>query len=419
MRVGFVGASHLGQVYSALTAAAGMEIVLVDNDPTRVVELAQRPTVSEPGLDELWQATSNYRVCTTRMSDCLACDLVFISLDVPTDESGRSDASVVERLASNLFDVLGESTIPVVILSQLVPGTTRRIAAGRQHVYYQVETLVIGQAVERAQHPERFIVGLSDEFAKIDACYDKWLSTCPVPVHVMNYESAELTKIAINLFLASSVSTTNSLAELARAIGSDWDDIAPALRADRRIGLHAYLTPGLGLAGGNIERDLATFVHLASEHDVRGEVIESFLRNSRHQRDWVIRQLDQISSADLGQVAILGLAYKPETASTKNSAALAVLRHLCGSDVRLHDPVAKLDEVLSKVIQVRSWQEAVRGSTALIVMTPWSEYAQIDIRELCSLMEGTLVIDPHAVFDKQAVLGTGLQWRSLRRSNSQ
>jgi len=417
MRVGFVGASHLGQVYSAVTAAAGMEIVVVDDSSARVDELRRNPTVSEPELDVLWRATSALRVCTTDVSECLTCDLVFISQDVPTDEYGRSDTSVVERLAGQLFDALGESTIPVVIMSQLTPGMTRRIAEDRRHVAYQVETLVFGKAVERARHPERIIVGMCDSSMKMDARHEAWLQAFHAPIHVMNYESAELTKISINLFLASSVSTTNTLAELARVIGADWDDIAPALRADQRIGPHAYLTPGLGLAGGNIERDLATFIYLAKQYEVQGEVIESFRRSSQHHRDWVIRQLDEISGQDLAQVAILGLAYKPDTASTKNSAALAVLRHLRDVNVRLHDPVAKLDEQLSRVVQVASWQEATRGSKLLIVMTPWSEYARIDLGELRNLMGGNMVIDPHAVFDKQAVSAAGLQWRSLR-SNS-
>jgi len=413
-----VGASHLGQVYSAVTAAAGMEIVLVDENPTSIQELIQHPTVSEPELDVLWRATRAQRVCTTDMSECLRCELIFISQDVPTEVSGQSDTSVVERLAEQLFDVLGESTIPVVIMSQLPPGMTRRLASSRRHVAYQVETLVFGKAVERARNPERIIVGLANSSLKINEQHEAWLQNFHVPIHVMNYESAELTKISVNLFLASSVSTTNSLAELARAIGADWDDIAPALRADQRIGPHAYLTPGLGLAGGNIERDLATFMNLADQHKVQSDVIDSFRRSSQHHHDWVIRQLNEISGQDLGQVAILGLAYKPDTASTKNSVALAVLKHLRGANVRLHDPVARLDNELPMVVQVASWQEAARGSKLLIVMTPWSEYARMDLVQLRNLMDGNVVIDPHAVFDKDAVTAAGLRWRCLR-SDSQ
>jgi len=249
---------------------------------------------------------------------------------------------------------------------------------------------------------------------KIDARHEAWLQAFHAPIYVMNYESAELTKISVNLFLASSVSITNTLAELARVIGADWDEIAPALRADQRIGPHAYLTPGLGLAGGNIERDLATFMSLAKNYEVEEGVIDSFRRSSQHHRDWVTRQLDEISSQDLGKVAILGLAYKPDTASTKNSAALAVLKHLRGTNVRLHDPVAKLEEETARIVQVASWREAARGSKLLIVMTPWSEYARIDLVELRDLMDGKIVIDPYAVFDKHAVAAAGLQWRSLR-----
>jgi len=169
------------------------------------------------------------------------------------------------------------------------------------------------------------------------------------------------------------------------------------------------------LAGGNIERDLETFLNLAKQHEVQGEVIDSFRRSSQHHRDWVIRELDEISPQDLGQVAILGLAYKPDTASTKNSAALAVLQHLRAANVRLHDPVARLDNKPLMVVEVASWQEAARGSKLLVVMTPWPEYSRIDLIELRDLLDGNIVIDPHAVFDKDAVTAAGLQWRSLRR----
>ena len=124
--------------------------------------------------------------------------------------------------------------------------------------FYQVETLIFGAAVKRAMEPERFIVGALDPSAALPESYASFLKAFGCPVLVMRLESAELAKIAINFFLVSTVCTTNTLAELCESIGADWGEIAPALRLDRRIGPHAYLKPGLGIAGGNLERDLVT-----------------------------------------------------------------------------------------------------------------------------------------------------------------
>ena len=151
----------------------------------------------------------------------------------------------------------------VVILSQVPPGFTRaRQRAGRA-LHYQVETLIFGRAIERALYPERFIVGCADPTAPLPPAYRQFLDAFGCPILPMRYESAELAKISINMCLVASVSVANTLAELCEQIGADWSEIVPALRLDRRIGPHAYLTPGLGIAGGNLERDLATVCALA------------------------------------------------------------------------------------------------------------------------------------------------------------
>src|SRR5262249_28035441 len=152
----------------------------------------------------------------------------------------------------------------LVILSQVQPGYTRALRQRLDDVlgckeislYYQVETLVFGRAVERALKPERFMVGCGDPARPLPASYQELLAAFGCPILPMCYESAELSKIAINVFLTASVTATNTLAEICEHIGADWAEIVPALRLDKRIGPFAYLSPGLGLAGGNLERDL-------------------------------------------------------------------------------------------------------------------------------------------------------------------
>jgi UDPglucose 6-dehydrogenase len=412
--VGFVGASHLGQVYSAATAAAGIEVTLIDPDGPLISTLRLAPSVAEPGLDDAWRKTRNRRTCSTDIHKSRDCDLVFVSKDVPTDDNGESRADLIESLAHDVFAALSGSGIPVVLLSQVTPGTTRRLASEYELLSYQVETLVIGQALSRASHPERHIVGVADVTVGLHPRHSEWLDVFPATIHVMNYESAELSKIAINLFLAASVSTTNSVAELARSLGASWDDIAPTLRTDRRIGPHAYLTPGLGLSGGNIERDLAAFLRLAKEGRVDSSVIEAFVRSSKHHRDWTLRQLATVDLPSRAVVAVLGIAYKAGTASTKNSPALEVLDALVDCEIRVHDPHAVLDERHSQIRQIENWREAVTGADCLIVMTPSAEYASIDVDDILELVRGTTIIDPNRVLSRFDWKAAGYDYRSLR-----
>jgi UDPglucose 6-dehydrogenase len=340
---------------------------------------------------------------------------VFITKDVPTGDFGKSDLGVIEDLMSQLAHVLDGSGVPVVLMAQVQPGTTRRFAGQYDNLAYQVETLVFGDALHRALHPERHIIGVVHRTSDPHSCHREWLEHFPAEHFVMVLESAELAKIAINLFLAASVSTTNSLAELARAVGANWHDIVPTLRADRRIGSYAYLSPGLGLAGGNIERDLASFLQLAMQHDVHATVIESYVRSSEYHRGWVLRQLAAEGHIGSGIIAVLGLAYKPDTASTKNSASLELLQHLGGQSVRVHDPQVQTVSFPSSVTRCSTWTDAVTEADVVVVMTAWSNYAEIDVNILARLMRGRLVLDPFGVLDADAMSANGLNHRVLTR----
>src|SRR5207237_3090033 len=195
---------------------------------------------------------------------------------------------------------------------------------------YQGETRGFGRAIARGSRPERFIVGCADPSAELPEAFREFLDAFGCPILSMRYESAELAKTSINCSLVASISVANTMAELCEKIGADWSEIVPALKLDKRIGPHAYLSPGLGLAGGNLERDLATVLCLAENTGSNAGVIESFVRSSRHCRDWALRILHEHVLAgrpDAG-IGLLGLAYKENTNSTKNSPAMGLLAHL-------------------------------------------------------------------------------------------
>ena len=211
-------------------------------------------------------------------------------------------------------------------------------------LYYQVETLVFGRAVERATQPERFIVGRPRRRHPAPAL-KAYLEGFGCPLLPMRFESAELTKISINCCLVASVTVANTLAELCERIGADWSEIAPALKLDKRIGAYSYLSPGLGLAGGNLERDLATVIRFSEEYGTDAGLIKAFVANSKHRKDWAMRNLHELVLARKpdAKLAVLGLAYKENTHSVKNSPSLALIRHLGPWPLTVFDPVVKAE----------------------------------------------------------------------------
>ena len=180
--------------------------------------------------------------------------------------------------------------IPIIILSQVPPGFTRNYYKIKKNLYYQVETLIFGQAIKRALKPERFIIGSNNSSDNLFFKFKKFLDSFKCPILTMKYESAELSKIAINCYLASSVSITNTLVEISSKLNADWNEIVPTLQLDRRIGKYAYLKPGLGISGGNIERDLATIKEIGNSNNTNINLIKTIINLSKYNKDWLFKR---------------------------------------------------------------------------------------------------------------------------------
>ena len=405
--IGFVGLTHLGICSLVAAASKGFPVVGWHDDPDLVLQIdGGALPVSEPGLDDLFTAHRSSMTFSSDTEILSACDVVYVAFDVPTDDEGRSDLGPIEALLDGIAPVLRDDAI-LVVLCQVSPGFTR----GHMHVhpklYYQVETLVFGRAVERATLPERLIVGTPDPSAPLPESYGTFLKSFDCPVMPMRFESAELCKIAINCFLVANVSTANTLADLCEGIGADWSEIVPALRLDARIGQHAYIKPGLGISGGNLERDLASVVRMAGISDADASVIQTYREHSRYAKDWPYRVLSAAFAEDLAdkRIAVLGLAYKEDTHSTKNSPALRLLDSLSGTSACAFDPLVR--DVAGADIASDALA-ALDGADAVCLMTPWAAFRDIVPSDAAGRMRGNLVVDPYELWDTDACADAGL-----------
>jgi UDPglucose 6-dehydrogenase len=242
-----------------------------------------------------------------------------------------------------------------------------------------------------------------------------FLDSFGCPILPMRYESAELAKISINMCLIASVSVANMLAEICENIGADWSEIVPSLKLDKRIGPHAYLASGLGLSGGNLERDLTTISLLAERHQTDAMVAEAFARNSRHRKQWPWQVLKTgvLDSKPHAAIAVWGLAYKENTHSTKNSPAIALLDHLKGREIAIYDPAVSADAVGFPGSGRSSALEASEGADVLCIMTPWPEFRSVSPGDIVARMRGRYVIDPYRVLDPVQARAAGLQCATL------
>jgi len=414
--IGYAGLTHLGLCSAIGAAAKGHDVVAVSDDRDLVARIeAGRLPVVEPGLDA---AFAEHRAKLSFSADARtlkACDVVYVALDVPTDDVGLSDLSSINASLVTIIPALGPQA-SLVILSQVPPGFTRQVAFDPGRLFYQVETLVFGRALERATLPERFIVGCANPAAPLPPAYRGFLGSFGCPILPMRYESAELAKIAINCFLVASVSTTNTLAELCERISADWSEIAPALRLDARIGPSAYLTPGLGIAGGNLERDLATVIRLGEREGSATGVIGAYVEGSRHMKDWAYDVLKRVvlDTVKRPRLGVLGLAYKQDTHSIKNSASIELIGRLRDVTVSVHDPVVPAGAAPGTT-GVDAAESVADDADAVLLMTPWAAYRALDPAALAARMRGRVVIDPYRLLDADKVAAAGLALYSIGR----
>ena len=414
-KIVFAGMTHLGLISAVAASEKGFHVVCFDPDVKLINALIKlEPHISEPKLVELMFKNQERLCFTSDPKEIQKCAVVYVAPDISTNDQGQSDLNGINQLLDIIFGVITKENV-VVVLSQVPPGYTRSKLHSDRILYYQVETLIFGQAINRALLPERYIVGCLNPRDELPEPYLHFLQAHCCPIIPMHYESAELAKISINMCLVASVATANTLAELCEEIGADWAEIIPALRLDKRIGQYAYLNPGLGISGGNLERDLATVVSYANQYGTDDSIVKAWLVNSQQRKNWIwkiFRNLG-ISKEQNKRIGILGLTYKENTHSLKNSPALVFLSQLVGWNVVAYDPWAASNALPSCITRANSVLEVLRGAEVLVLSTAWPEFRLIDVQMLLENMAGRVVIDPYGMLDGPKIKANGFNYFRL------
>lgn len=397
MNIGYIGLSHLGINHVAASAVKGFKVIGYDKDEKMIKDLKQgKINFYEKNLERNLLKNRKIISFTNKVEDLNKCDLIFFSQDVPTNLAGKSDIKKIKKLIFPVLKKLNKEAT-LVILSQVPPGFTERINWKPSKLYYQVETLIFSKAQQRALFPERIIVGrnLNNKF---DSSYFRYLKKFSCPIIEMNFRSAELAKISINIFLISQVTSTNLLSEISENIGGDWNKIKESLQFDRRIGKYSYLLPGLGISGGNLERDLKTTLDFSVNNKNFKDYLESIIKISEYRKDWIYRKFKNTPGLrKIKNIGILGLSYKEGTNSIKNSPALRFIKKIKNKKFKiyLYDPKVKYFKNNLNLNFCNKSSEVLYKSELILFCTPWKKFKEIQLDIYKNIK---VIIDPYNIF---------------------
>jgi len=427
-----IGIWHLGSVVSACLADAGYIVTGVDRDPERVKKLNRGGApVYEPGLNQLLKKNveSKKLSFTTNLENAVKdADYVMITFDTPVDAQDEVDISEIFDICHELAEYLRNETV-IIVSSQVPVGTCdeiRSIIKERNKtiefdVAYSPENLRLGQAIECYRNPDRIVIG-ADMKSTLDKV-EELFSVISAPKLRMSLRSAEMTKHALNTYLAMCISFINEIANLCDMVGADAIEISEGLRTDQRVGRRAPLHPGLGFAGGHLARDLKILKGLGRKFRYDTHLIDGVLKVNEGQNMSVGKKLQTIFGSLRGlSIGVLGLTYKPGTSTLHRSAALEIIRDLVdkGAVVKAHDPKAATEEIqLHKEFKFcNNPYEVAEGSDALVIVTEWPEYQQLDFGLIRTKMKQPILFDAKNMLDDKLLTEKGFKYFGIGRGRA-
>jgi UDPglucose 6-dehydrogenase len=430
MDIAIVGTGYVGLTTGACMAELGHHVTCIDIDAEKIASLRKgRLPIFEEGLEDL--VVTHARSGRLEFTDDIAAGvrgaaLVLVAVGTPPDEKGDVDLSFVRQAASDMAPHLPKDA--VLVLKSTVPaGTAREIASllsalGRRNpVASNPEFLREGSAVADFFDPDRIVIGADAPAAakllgRLYAPFEKR----GVPVVTTSTVDAELIKYASNAFLALKIGFINDVADLCEQTGGDVTTVARCVGYDKRIG-GAFLSPGPGFGGSCFPKDTRAFIATGRRFGAKQGLVESLVRsNDARKARLAERIVAELPGPVRGQVVtVLGTAFKANTDDMREAAALTIVPLLQGKGIRVkaHDPKSRTvgERMLPGVVWEDDPYAAVAGANAVVILTEWQEYRELDWRRIASLMEGNCLFDYRNLLDGKDVVAEGLRYVSLGR----
>jgi UDPglucose 6-dehydrogenase len=408
MKVCVYGLWHLGSVTAACLAESADPPAVVGLDPDGAVVAALndgRPSLFEPGLPELIARglASGRLQFTNQIERAADAELVWVTFDTPVNQDDEADVDAVAGRIEALFPHLADGAV-VLVSSQVPIGFCARmetafasVARGRRVAFAcSPENLRLGRAIDAFRNADRVVVGARTAEARTRIA--QVLEPLGRPIQWMRVESAEMTKHALNAFLATSVAFINEIAAICEATGADAKEVERALKSEARIGPGAYLSPGAAFAGGTLARDIGFLLGTGSRVGLATPLFAGVKQSNDGHRQWARRRLSGLFGDVRGKtVAVLGLTYKPNTDTLRRSESVALCRWLVerGALVRAHDPAIRepAPELPPSLVLSATIDDAIRAADAVVVATEWPAFRELTAERLLAATARPLVLD--------------------------
>ncbi|HEY4440839.1 MAG TPA: UDP-glucose/GDP-mannose dehydrogenase family protein [Candidatus Elarobacter sp.] len=433
-RVAIVGAGYVGLVTGTCFAELGNAVICVDNDASKIdrLERGEIPFY-EPSLAEMVarNVLAQRLRFTTEIADAIrASEIVFIAVGTPMRADGHADLSAVRAVAREIglaLDgpkiVVSKSTVPVET-GEMISSIIREHAPAPHpvSVVSNPEFLREGSAISDFLKPDRVVIGTDDPatervmrdlYAPLDA-----------PIVVTDVRTSEMIKYAANAFLATKISFINEIANICELLDVDVRAVGRGIGYDQRIGTQ-FLSPGIGYGGSCFPKDVRALEQLANERNYTAPLLHAVEQVNRHQVDRTVVKLERALGGLQGRVvAVLGLAFKPNTDDTRDAPAINIIRRLVdrGARVRAHDPIANEAAKAAlprETVVCEDIYETVEGADVVFLATEWNEFRTLDFERCKKVMRGELLLDGRNIFDPEKVRAAGLRYLGVGRGDRQ
>jgi UDPglucose 6-dehydrogenase len=430
MNICVVGTGYVGLVTGAVFADLGNDVVCVDNDLKKIEALrAGQMPIYEPGLEEMVVRNKDDGRLTFT-SDLPAAvrqsDVIFIAVGTPPKETGETDLAHVEAVASQIgrsMDrykvVVNKSTVPVGTGEFVREVITRHQPRPMDFdVVSNPEFLREGSAIEDTLRPDRIVIGAPNQ--QVAMTLVELYAPLERPMIITDLPSAEVIKYASNAFLASKISFINAIANICEAAGADVSQVMKGMGLDSRIGMQ-FLQAGLGYGGSCFPKDVDSLIHTASRFGYDFKLLRSVVEINRERAAHLVEMMRKsMGPLEDKTIAVLGLAFKPNTDDMREAKSLEVVRllHAAGAQVRAYDPVA-MDNARplmpESLVFCASAYEAAAGADGVALLTEWNEFKYLNLDRLGGLLRRRLIFDARNLYEPERMRRLGFEYYSIGR----
>lgn len=429
MKIAVIGTGYVGLIQGVCLAELGNQVVCIDIDAEKIKKLKEgKSPIYEPGIEELIK--KNYAAGRVKFDTSLArhideVEIIFIAVGTPSDEDGRADLQYVLAAAENIGKsmksykiIVNKSTVPIGT-GEMVKRVIKKFYKGKFDVVSNPEFLREGSAIDDFLHPDRIVLG--DNNGSVAAkTVSKLYEVLGAPILITNLETAEMIKYASNSFLATQISFINSVASICEKVGANVCEVSAGMKLDKRIGKNAFLNAGLGYGGSCFPKDVKALVQIAKENKVNFKILEEVESVNKNQRLKFLLEVDKALGGVKGKkIAMWGAAFKPKTDDIREAPALTIIEGLidAGAKVCIYDVVAEenLKRLFPDVKFFNSPESVCKNADALLIITEWDEFKQLDLKSVKEQMKNPIIFDGRNVYDPKDMKSLGFKYFSVGR----